>query len=336
MTRTDSLKPIVAALTSIAFSLILSTNALSHSGHKHDALPITIPDVVAQVNGQEIEKKAIEQELKRIVKKYKNRGKTLTKVQIKNTAQQLIQDEIGRTVVLQKGKELGINVNAKSLDEKIAQVKSRYKSEAVFEHKLKNRGMTIEQYREELRIDLLMEEVIKKEVSPGIKVDSKEMESYFEKNKSQFQTAEKRRASVILIKVYPKLGAAREQKSRNKMLSVHKQALEGKGFDSLAQRFSQDSLAAKGGDLGYFEKDQMMSAFSKRAFNLKVGEISEVFKTKHGYHILKLTDIQAAKTSSFEDEKENIRSILAKTKIDNATKKYIESLKNQAKIKTYF
>jgi parvulin-like peptidyl-prolyl isomerase len=336
MYRTNSLKAILVALISIVLCVIFSTSAFSHSGHKHDAPPISLPNVVAQVNGQEIEKAVILQELKKIIRRYKDRGKTLTKVQVKTTAQQLIQDEIGRTLLLQKGKELGIKADPKSLDKKIAQVKSRYKSEAVFEHKLKDRGMTLEQYRDELRVDLLMEEVIKREVEPGIKIDPPELKSYFEKNKSKFQTLEKRRASVILIKVYPKLGAAGEQKSRNKMLSVHKQAMDGMGFDSLAQRFSQDSLATKGGDLGFFERKQMLPAFSNQAFKLKVGDISDVFKTKHGYHILKLTDIKLAKTSSFESEKENIRNTLKKAKVAQATEHYIKSLKKQAKIKSYF
>lgn len=336
MTLTDSKKPFLVALISITFCFILSTNAFSHSGHKHDAPPIVLPHVVAQVNGQEIEKEVILQELKKIIKRYKDRGKNLTKAQVKNTTQQLIQDEIGRTLIMQKGKELGIKVDAKSLDQKIDQVKSRYKSEAVFEHKLKNRGMSLEQYREEVRIDLLMGDVIKKEVEPGIKIDPEEIKSYFEKNKSKFQTVEKRRASVILIKVHAKQGAAGEQQSRNKMVSIHKQAMDGMGFDSLAKKFSQDSLATKGGDLGFFAKNQMLSAFSDQAFKLKVGSISDVFKTKHGYHILKLTDIQAAKSSTFENEKENIRNTLKKSKVNKATKKYIQSLKKQAKVKTYF
>ena len=120
------------------------------------------------------------------------------------------------------------------------------------------------------------------------------------------------------------------------MESVRKQALEGMGFDSLAKKFSQDSLASKGGDLGVFEKDQMLAAFSDQAFKLQVDGISEVFKTKHGFHILKLTDIQPAKTSSFDNEKETILNTLTKTKVTQATKQYIQSLKKQAKIKTYF
>ncbi len=171
MRRTNSVKPFIVVLTSIAFCVIFSTSGFSHSGHKHDAPPISLPNVVAQVNGQDIEKAVILQELKKIIRRYKDRGKTLTKVQVKTTAQQLIQDEIGRTLLLQKGKELGIKTDPKSLDKKITQVKSRYKSEAVFGHKLKDRGMTLEQYREELRVDLLMEGVIQKEVEAGIKID---------------------------------------------------------------------------------------------------------------------------------------------------------------------
>ena len=76
MYQIDSQKPFLVALTSIAFCLILSTNAFSHSGHKHHAPPISLPNVVAQVNGQEIEKEVILRELKKIIRRCHGRNPT--------------------------------------------------------------------------------------------------------------------------------------------------------------------------------------------------------------------------------------------------------------------
>ena len=80
----------------------------------------------------------------------------------------------------------------------------------------------------------------------------------------------------------------------------------------------------------------MLPAFSDRAFKMKTGEISNIFRTGHGFHVLKVTDRKPAGTSPFEKEKESIKTFLSKKKSSKATKEYIEVLKKQAKIKNYF
>ena len=104
----------------------------------------------------------------------------------------------------------------------------------------------------------------------------------------------------------------------------------------MAKKFSQDSLASKGGDLGFFTRKQMLPAFSQRAFKMKAGEVSDIFRTGHGFHILKVTDKKPAEASPFEAEKEKIKNFLIQKKVSQATRDYIEVLKKQAKIKTYF
>ena len=104
----------------------------------------------------------------------------------------------------------------------------------------------------------------------------------------------------------------------------------------MAKQHSQDSLASKGGDLGFFTQKQMLPAFSSRAFKMKVGEVSEVFRTGHGFHVIKVTDRKAGVLSPFAAEKEKIEKFLVNKKISQATRDYIETLKKKAEIKTYF
>jgi parvulin-like peptidyl-prolyl isomerase len=80
----------------------------------------------------------------------------------------------------------------------------------------------------------------------------------------------------------------------------------------------------------------MLPAFSSRAFKMKVGEVSEIFRTGHGFHIIKVTDRKPGVLSPFSTEKQQIEKFLAKKKISQATRDYIETLKKKAEIKTYF
>ncbi len=325
--------PILASL----LTGMAGADVFAHSGHKHDAKPpISLPEVVAQVNGQDIKNDVIYRELNKAIRNYKAKGMSLSADQLKTAAKKLTDDEVGRTLLLQRGKEIGVLATPKMVENKLSAVKASFKSDSVFEHKLKNRGMTLDQYREELRTDLVMDQVIKKEVESKIEIGEQDLKKYYEKNNSKYRTQDKTRASVILIKSPHGSSPERKSRVRKKMESILAQIEAGTEFKGLAVKFSQDSLAAKGGDLGFFEEKKMFPPFSERAFSMKVGEVSEIFKTKHGFHILKVTDKKPGFSRSFENEKENIRKTLIRTKSAQATRTYIETLKKQADLKTYF
>ena len=319
---------------------IFFTNSTSlvwaHSSHKHDELKIKLPKVVARVNDHDINGDVIFRELKEAAIQYKKRGMPLTADQEKSAAKTLIDDEIGRILLVLKAKAVGIKVSEKMLLEKLRKVKAKFKSDSIFEHRLSDRGMTVDQYKQELEIDMYMDQLIKKEIEPKIKITEKDSQAYYDKNKSKFETQEKVRASIMLLRFNPKEGKAGEQAVLKKFESILIQVKNGADFGALAQQHSQDSLASKGGDLGFFTQKQMLPAFSSRAFKMKVGEVSEIFRTGHGFHVIKVTDRKPGSLSSFATEKEKIQKFLANKKISQATRDYIENLRKEAEIKTYF
>ena len=308
----------------------------AHSGHTHEEkLRISLPDVVAKVNGQDIHNNDILRQLKKTLKNYKDRGIPLTAEEEKITAKKLIENEIGRALLLQKGNEINAHVSDEALDRKLRKVKSSFKSDSIFEHELKNRKLTLDQYKKELKIDLLMQQVIDQEIEPKIKISEKDIQSFYEKNKEKFYMDKKARASVILVKA--KRGNTKSEKSaQEKIESILEKIKNGSTFNEMATKYSQDSLAPKGGDLGYFTKNQIFGAFSSRAFDMKVNEVSSVFKTGLGFHILKLTDLIEGKIMSLDRAKTRIEKILRKNKIGNATRNYVETLKQKSNIKMYF
>jgi len=333
------MKRFIPLIFFLLFSIFF-TNSTSlvwaHSGHKHDELKIKLPKVVARVNDHDINGDVIFRELKKAAIQYKKRGMPLTADQEKSAAKTLIDDEIGRILLVLKAKAVGIKVSEKMLLEKLRKIKAKFKSDSIFEHRLSDRGMTVDQYKQELEIDMYMDQLIKKEIEPKIKITEKDSQAYYDKNKSNFETQEKVRASIMLLRFNPKEGKAGEQAVLKKFESILIQVKNGADFGALAQQHSQDSLASKGGDLGFFTQKQMLPAFSSRAFKMKVGEVSEIFRTGHGFHVIKVTDRKPGSLSSFATEKEKIQKFLANKKISQATRDYIENLRKEAEIKTYF
>jgi len=335
MFRPDN-KILYASFLCFFASFLTQTLVFAHSGHTHEEkLRISLPGVVAKVNGQDIHNNDILRQLKKTLKNYKDRGIPLTAEEEKITAKKLIENEIGRALLLQKGNEINAHVSDEALDRKLRKVKSSFKSDSIFEHELKNRKLTLDQYKKELKIDLLMQQVIDQEIEPKIKISEKDIQSFYEKNKEKFYMDKKARASVILVKA--KRGNTKSEKSaQEKIESILEKIKNGSTFNEMATKYSQDSLAPKGGDLGYFTKNQIFGAFSSRAFDMKVNEVSSVFKTGLGFHILKLTDLIEGKIMPLDRAKTRIEKILRKNKVGNATRNYVETLKQKSKIKMYF
>lgn len=337
MKRLNVCKTLFLSILMLCWAAASVSPLWAHTGHDHGVEPtIVLPKVLAKVNGADINKSSIWAALTRTVKRYKQRGIPLTRGQEKVAAKKYLQDQINRNLLLEKANQMGIMVSNSLVQAELDSVKKKFSSEKGFQAELKKRELTLDQYRHELKDDLLIDAVLRRELGAGIQITDDQVEAYFEKNSNQFASAEQRRASVILIKADPKDRAKGEREARETLQKILGKLKKGGDFAELAQLHSQDSLAKRGGDLRFFTKDRMFGPFAKLAFQLKLGEVSEIFRTKHGFQILKVTDKKAAVNGSLETEKDNIRKLLLDREIDKKKKPYLEALRKKAKIKIYF
>ncbi|MDG1849007.1 MAG: peptidylprolyl isomerase [Flavobacteriales bacterium] len=104
------------------------------------------------------------------------------------------------------------------------------------------------------------------------------------------------RASHILISVSENASPLDTLKAYNKILNLRNEILNGADFASAASLYSQDPSARdNSGDLGYFSALYMVYPFENAAFNTALGEVSEIIRTRFGYHILKVTDKRSSR-----------------------------------------
>jgi len=107
---------------------------------------------------------------------------------------------------------------------------------------------------------------------------------------------------------------------------------KGADFATLAKKYSTDSGAASGGDLGYFTRDDMVPAFAAAAFALPVGKYTETpVKTEFGWHVILVEDHRVKKPPSFDEAREQVRHLAARDIIEAKLKE----LRGGAKIETF-
>jgi peptidyl-prolyl cis-trans isomerase C len=158
-----------------------------------------------------------------------------------------------------------------------------------------------------------------KERNKSVVTDAKVKAKYDELAK-QMSGKEEVHASHILVE---KEDLAKE---------LYKKVKDGADFAKLAKEKSADrGSAVKGGDLGYFTKDQMVPEFAEAAFDLKKGEISEPVKSAFGWHIIKLQDRRKLPVPTLEESRPQIEQQLAA----EANQEFIFGLLKESKVKYY-
>ena len=127
-------------------------------------------------------------------------------------------------------------------------------------------------------------------------VDSVQNKSLIEE--AYYRTKNEVRASHILIKVSQNAAAADTLKAYNRLMALRERIENGEDFAMVAsgKGGSEDpSAVSNGGDLGFFNAFQMVYPFEQAAYTTKVGEVSNPFRTRFGYHIVKVTENRPAR-----------------------------------------
>ena len=169
---------------------------------------------------------------------------------------------------------------------------------------------------------------IAKEVS-AIKIPDADLKKFYDENPNQFIQQEGQ-ARHILVKTQEE--AAKIIADLNK---APKTKIEAR-FIELANKNTIDPNAKKaqnGGDLGTFQRNQMVPEFGKAVFDLKPGTYTkEPVKTDYGYHVIYLIKKSDAKKISFDEAKQGIENALKERKFQEMMQQKIQALRNNAKI----
>lgn len=173
-----------------------------------------------------------------------------------------------------------------------------------------------------------------KDYSKEVQVTLKEVEDYFQNNREKYGQPKRVKVRHILIKSNPKDPEA-SAIARKKAESIRDEAAKGKDFAQLAKKYSEDpGTKDRGGDLGFIARGQVVPEFEEAAFSLKVGGIGGVIQTPYGFHILKVDEVQEAKTEPLEKVKNQIHSLLQNRKAkelahDEADQAYTRASKDK-------
>jgi peptidyl-prolyl cis-trans isomerase D len=161
-------------------------------------------------------------------------------------------------------------------------------------------------------------------VKAQTQVDDSELRQYYSQHLNDYKVPDRVNVAHILFKTTGKTPAevALIDKTAQNVLD---QIRKGANFNELAKKYSEDSSASNGGNLGWIVRGQTVKNFEDTAFSMKPGEVSGLVKTEYGIHIIKVLEKQTAHLQTFTEVENDIRQTLEKQKIAEAE----QALSNQ-------
>ena len=315
----------------LGLSLALTFGAMGVLPRFTSAAPAPLPakDVAALVNGKAVTYEVLNTAF------HNQAGVPFERVQDDPQAQQarkqILEQIINEVLLAEEARRQELPVTPEAVNARIKEIQARFPSEEAFSQALRSKGLTLDELKADMEEELMIQQLIQKEVYAKVTISRQELESFFRKHRDDY-AEDSVHARHILIAVPPNASPEDDAKARDRAKTVLAKARKGDDFAQLAKQYSEDPNKDKGGDLGELARGQTVKPFEDAAFSLKPGEISDLVRTTFGYHIIKVEEKKPIKRLSFKEAEDRVREDLTKEKAGAQYLNYVKALQKKAKI----
>ena len=251
----------------------------------------------------------------------------------------VLRDLIDQQLLLEKGKDMGITAETEVI-KRLDKMRKEMHMESMedLEKAATSQGISYEDFKQNLKNQIITQQVISREVGSRMNVSKEELQQFYDEHKTQMEQPEQIRLSELLVtEKKDKAPPADEEQelaaARAKAEDLLAQIRKGAAFDEVAKKNSDGTTAAQGGDLGYFKRATLAKELEDKTFAMKPGEVSDVIRTKQGFVILKVTEHQQAGVPPLSEIEPRVQEAIYMQKLQPALRAYLQKLREDAYIK---
>ena len=329
-----------------------------------------VEEIITRVNNQIITRSEFERSKDQLKDEVKQQAPKDPDKIYADREKDVLRDLVDQQLLLDKAKDLGITGDT-DLIKQLDKMRKDMKLDSLedLEKEATKQGVSWEDFKQNMRNQILTQKVIGEEVSGHLGVSKEEEQKFYDDHKNEMEQPEYIRLSEILVApkaVTPPPApaaapatppaasdpsappaaapaaqpvvdeaanaaalSAAEAKANDLLQQIH----AGATFEDTAKRYSDGPSAADGGALGTFERGKLAKSIEDETFAMKAGEITGVVHTKQGYVILKVVDHQKAGIPPMKDVLPKIQDALYYQKLQPALRAYLTKLREEAYIK---
>ena len=245
----------------------------------------------------------------------------------KQVLEKMIIDRLQR----QLAERAGINLTEDMLTSSATEIAQRNNMTLdQFKDELNRQGLSYKAFLDNMRSEIVINQLRAKEIGERIKVSDREIEHFIETEDKGGGEIGQFHLGHILVAVKEGAAPAEIQKAKSRAEEIVKELRSGQDFNKVAMSSSDDSNALKGGDLGWRGKNDVPTLFADRVVKMAAGDISDPIRSPSGFHIIKMLEIKGVGTQMVTKSK--VRHILIKTNElvdDEEAKKRLLTLKER-------
>ena len=332
-------------LSVLLFLVVLGTPLLFAQAASDDTV---VEEIIARVNNSIITRADVRRAREQLLSELRQSEPATADQQAKDHEKDVLRDLIDQQLLLQKGADLGITADTE-LVKRLDDLRKQMHADSMedMEKAAQAQGIQWEDFKQNMKNNIITQRVISQEVGGHIAVSNQEIQQYYEQHKSEMERSEQVRLSEILISTQKNAPVKTEKgqtalpetpspemvaQAQAKADQVYALLQKGGKFDDLAKQYSNGPTAALGGDLEYFKRGTLSKDLEQKVFDMKAGQYTEPIRTNQGFVILKLTEHQTAGVPPLKEVDQQVQEQIYMVKMQPALRDYLTKLREEAYI----
>jgi peptidyl-prolyl cis-trans isomerase SurA len=298
---------------------------------------VIVEEIVARVNNDVITREDVAHARESLESEVRDDCRNCTPEQLRVAAEDkdknLLRDLIDQSLLVQRAKDASINVDTEVI-KRLDSIRIQYKlaSMEALEAEVTKTGQDFEDFKGQIRDQLLTQELIRKEVGSRIIIGHEDVVKYYDEHKSEFVRPE----TVVLREIFVSTEgkpAADIPALRKKAENFRDRVLKnGDDFGDLAKHYSDSSTAQQSGELGSFERSRLDPNIAAKVFALNRGQMTDVIETKTGFEILQVAERYEAGEQPIDKVEPEITNRLYEQKMEPGLRTYLGTLREDSYI----
>ncbi len=271
---------------------------------------VPLDRIVAVVENDVVMQSELDTELRSMVARMREQNMQIPSSSVLEN--QVLERMILVKIQLQRAKNTGIRVDDETLNRTISNIAAENNvSLSGFKEMLEEDGLNYEQFREDIRKEIIISRLRQSQVDNRISVTSKEIDNALLNEELQGTSETEYLLQHILISLPEEAPTPEEEKQARLIAAKVREDLEaGQNFVTLATTVSDGQRALEGGSLGWRKQSEIPTLFSTQVPTMEKGDISDLIQSPSGFHIVKVADIRSS--DKYMITQTNARHILIK------------------------
>ena len=310
-------------------SAVFSTNAQAEESLVVDRIVAVVNDEIITLYDLNLTVKPYEKNIEALDYPPEERRETLFKLR-----SDLLNKLVDEKLADQQIKKYNLTISNQEIDLTIERMKeSRSYTDEDLRAGLAEQGLTMEEYRDNLKKQLLRGKLVNREVKSKIVITRGEIEKYYNEHRDKYAGETKYHLWNISIRFSQMTDESQKQIAFDKMKTVLSQLKQGRTFESFAAEAPDSPESPEGTDLGLYRLDELSRQLRNVVTDMKAGEYSSILETDIGYQIIYVQKILVTDSKSLSDVEAEIEDVLYNEAIDNRYNTWLSELRKRSHIK---